>query len=89
VLILGHSVDFNGYETWYFILREEYRFGVFENRMLRRISGSMKGKITRDWRKFHNELHMYSSPDIIRMFKSRRMRWAGHVACMGRVHAGF
>jgi hypothetical protein len=65
-------------------LREEDRLRVFENRMLRRIFGTMKGKITRGWRKLLNEeLHIYSSPDIIRMFQSRRMRRAEHVACVG------
>jgi hypothetical protein len=58
---------------------------VFENRVLRRISGPKKGEVTGEWRELHNEeLHnLYSSPDIIRQVKSRRMRWAGHVACMG------
>jgi hypothetical protein len=56
-----------------------------ENRVLRRIFGSKTGELTGDWRKLHNEeLHnLYSSPNIIRMIKSRRMRWAGHVARMG------
>jgi hypothetical protein len=58
---------------------------VFENRILRRIFGPKWDEVTGDWRKFHNEeLHnLYSSPDIIRQIKSRRMRWAGHVARMG------
>jgi hypothetical protein len=58
---------------------------VFENRVLRRIFGSKKYEVTGGWRKLHNEeLHnFYSSPSIIRMIKSRRMRWAGHVARMG------
>jgi hypothetical protein len=58
---------------------------VFENRVLRRIFGPKRDEVTGEWRKLHNEeLHnMYSSPDIIRQVKSRRMRWAGHVACMG------
>jgi hypothetical protein len=55
---------------------------VFENRVLRRIFGTEKGELTGGWRKLHNEeLHnLYSSPSIIRIIKSRRMRWAGHVA---------
>jgi hypothetical protein len=59
---------------------------VFENRVLRRISGSKRDEVTGDWRKLHNEaLHnLYSSPSVIRMIKSRRMRWAGHVAIMGK-----
>jgi hypothetical protein len=78
-------VFLHGCETWSLTWSEQHRWRVFEKRLLRRIFASMKDKITRGWRKFHNEeLHMYSSPDIIRMFKSRRMRRAGHIACMGR-----
>jgi hypothetical protein len=67
-------------------LREEYRLRVFENRVLRRIFGPRRNEVTGDWRKPHNEeLHnLYSSPNIIRMIKSLRMRWTGHVARMGR-----
>jgi hypothetical protein len=58
---------------------------VFENRALRRIFGPKRDEVTGEWRKLHNEeLHiLYSSPNIIRQIKSRRMRWAGHVARMG------
>jgi hypothetical protein len=58
---------------------------MFENRVLRRIFGSKRGEVTEEWRKLHNEeLHnLYSSPNIIRMIKSRSMRLAGHVARMG------
>jgi hypothetical protein len=72
-------------ETWYITLREEHRLRVFENRVLRRISGPKRDEVTGEWSKLHNEeLHnLYSSPDIIRQVKSRRMRWAGHVARMG------
>jgi hypothetical protein len=58
---------------------------VFENRVLRRIFLPKRDEVTGDWRKLHNEeLHnLYSSPDIIRQVKSRRMRWTGHVARMG------
>jgi hypothetical protein len=59
---------------------------VFENRVLRRIFGPVRDEVMGEWRKLHNgELHnLYSSPDISRQIKSRRMRWAGHVACMGK-----
>jgi hypothetical protein len=65
-------------------MREEHRLRVFENRVLRKISGP-KREEDGSWRKLHNdELHsLYSSPNIVRMIKSRRMRWAGHVARMG------
>jgi hypothetical protein len=58
---------------------------VFENRVLRRIFGPKRDEVTREWNKLHKEeLHnLYSSPNIIRQIKSRRMRRAGHVACMG------
>jgi hypothetical protein len=58
---------------------------AFENRVLRRISGPKRDEVTGEWRKLHSEeLHiLYSSPDIIRQVKSRRMRWAWHVARMG------
>jgi hypothetical protein len=58
---------------------------VFENRVLRRIFGPKRDEVTGEWRKLRNkELHdLYPSPSIIRIIKSRRMRWAGHVARMG------
>jgi hypothetical protein len=58
---------------------------VFENRVLRRIFGLKRDEVTADWRQLHNEeLHnLYSSPNLIRMIKSRKTRWAGHVARMG------
>jgi hypothetical protein len=73
-----------GCETWSLTLREEHRLRVFENRLLRRIFGP-KRKEDGSWRKLHNdELHsLYSSPNVVRVIKSRRMRWAGHVAHMG------
>jgi hypothetical protein len=75
-----------GCETWSLILREVHRLMVLENRMLRRIFGPKRGKMMGGWRQLHNEeLHnLYSSPSIIRMTKSRRMRWAGYVARIGR-----
>jgi len=74
-----------GCETWSLTLREECRLRVFENRMLRRIFGPKRDEVTREWRKLHNEeLNvLYPSPNIVRVIKSRRMRWAGHVARMG------
>jgi len=58
---------------------------VFENRVLRRIFGPKRGKVTGEWRKLHNEElnDLYCSPYIVRVIKSRRMRWAGHIVCMG------
>ncbi|KAJ4446915.1 hypothetical protein ANN_13616 [Periplaneta americana] len=74
-----------GCETWTLTLREEHRLRVFENKVVRKIFGAKRDEVTGEWRKLHNtELHaLYSSPDIIRNIKSRRLRWAGHVARMG------
>ncbi|KAJ4443792.1 hypothetical protein ANN_05572 [Periplaneta americana] len=74
-----------GCETWTLTLREEHRLRVFENKVLRKIFGAKRDEVTGEWRKLHNtELHaLYSSPNIIRNLKSRRLRWAGHVARMG------
>jgi hypothetical protein len=74
-----------GCETWSLTLREEHRLRVFENRVLRRIFGPKWDEVTGEWRKLHNkELHdLYSSPSIIRIIKSRRMRLVGHVARTG------
>jgi hypothetical protein len=74
-----------GCETWSLTLREEHRLKMFENRMLRRIFGPKSDEVTGEWSKLHNEeLHdLYTSPNIVRAIKSRRMRWAGHVAQMG------
>jgi hypothetical protein len=62
-------------------IKGEHRLRVFENRVLRRIFGPKRDEVTGCWRKLHNEeLHnLYSSPSIIRIIKSRRMRWAAHV----------
>jgi hypothetical protein len=69
-------------ETWSLTLREEHRLRVSENRVLRKIFGPKRDEVMGEWRNLHNdELHdLYSSPSIIRIIKSRRMRWAGHVA---------
>jgi hypothetical protein len=71
--------------VWSLTVREEHKLSVFENRVLRRIFGPKRDGVTGGWKKLHNEeLHnLYSSPSIIRIIKSRRMRWAGHVARMG------
>jgi hypothetical protein len=65
---------------------EEHRLRVFQNTVLRRIFGSKRDEVTGEWGKLHNEeLHdLYSSPSIIRIIRWRRMRWAAHVARMGR-----
>jgi hypothetical protein len=75
-----------GCETWSVTLMEEHRLRVFENRVLREIFGPKRDEVTGEWRKSHSgELHnLYSSPDISRQIKSRGMRWAGHVARMGK-----
>ena len=66
-------------------MREEPRLRVFENRMYRRIFGPKKDEVTGKWRKLHNEElnDLYFLPSIVWVMKSRRMRWAGHVARMG------
>jgi hypothetical protein len=74
-----------GCKTWSLTLREEHKLRVFENTVLRRIFGPKRDEVTGGWRKLHNEeLHgLYSSPGIVRVIKTRRMRWVGHVARMG------
>jgi hypothetical protein len=74
-----------GCETWSLILREQHRLVVFQNRMLRRIFGPKRNEVTGEWRPLHNEelYDLYSSQSIIKIMKSRRMRWTGHVARMG------
>jgi hypothetical protein len=76
-----------GCETWSLKLREEHKLRVFENRVLRRIFGLKMDEVTGEWRKLRNEelRDLYSLPSIIKIIKSRRMRWAGHVARMGRI----
>ena len=77
-------VVLHGCETWSLTLREEHRLRVFENKVLRIIFGTKRDEITGERSKLHNaELHvLYSSSNILRNLKSRRLRWAGHVALM-------
>ena len=78
------SVVLYGCETWSLTLREERRLMVFENRVLRRIFGPRRDEVTGEWRKLHNEElnDLNSSPNIVRVITSRRLRW-GHIARMG------
>jgi hypothetical protein len=78
ILVLAYQILY-GCGTWSLTLREEHRLRVFENRVLRRIFGPKRDKVTGGWRKLHNEeLHkLYSSPSVIRMIKSRRMNGRG------------
>ena len=78
-------VVFYGCETWSLTLREERRLRVFENRVVRRIFGPKRDEVTGEWRKLHKEElnNLDSSPNIVRVIKSRKMRRAGHVARMG------
>ena len=74
-----------GCETWSLTRREERKLRVFENMVLRRIFEPRRNEVKGEWRRLHNEElnDLYSSPNIVRVIKSRRMRWAEHVACMG------
>jgi hypothetical protein len=85
------AVVLYGCETWSLTVKEEQRLRVFENRVLRRIFGPKRDKATGQWKGLHNEERndLYSSPNIIRVIKSRRMRWAGNVACMGEKRGAY
>ena len=74
-----------GCEAWSLTLREERKLRVFENMVLRGIFGPRRDDVTGEWRRLHNEElnDLYCSPKIVQVIKSRRMRWAGHVARMG------
>ena len=76
-----------GCETWSLTLREERKLRVFENMALRRIFGPRRDEVTGEWRRLRNEElnDLYCSPNIVRVIKSRRMRWAGDVARIGEL----
>jgi len=80
-----------GCETWSLTFREERKLRVFENMVLRRIFGPRRDEVMGEWRRLHNEElnDLYSSPNIVRVIKSRGMRWAGHVAHMGEERAAY
>jgi hypothetical protein len=83
-------VLFYGCETWSLTLREERRLKMFEKRVLRSIFGPKKDEVTGEWRKLNNEglNGLYSSPNIVRVIKSRRVRCAGHGARMREERGG-
>ena len=80
-----------GCEAWSLTLREERKLRVFENVVLRRIFGPRRDEVTGEWRRLHNEelSDLHSSPDIVQVIKSRRMRWDGHVAHMGEERGAY
>jgi hypothetical protein len=80
-----------GCKNWFLILREEHRLKISENRMLRKICGMKRDKIIGGWSKLHNaELHnLYSSPNIFKIVKPRRMKLAEHVARMGEKRSAY
>ena len=83
--LLYSCYDFNNNISTLVTLREERRLRVFENRVLRRVFGPKRDEVTGEWSKLHNEelRDLYTLPNIVRVVKSRRTRWAGHVAHMG------
>ena len=84
------AVVLYGCEAWSLKLRDKRKLRVFENMVLRRIFGPRKEEVTGEWRRLHNEelSDLYSSRNIVRVIKSRRIRWAGHVARMGEERGG-
>ena len=85
ILIIILPVVVYGCETWSVKLRQKGRLRVFENRVLRRISGPKRDEVTREWRKIHSEElnDLYCSTNILQVIKLRWMRWVGHVVCTG------
>jgi hypothetical protein len=80
-----------GCETWSATPREKHELKMFENRVLRRIYGTKREEVAGGWRRLHNEeLHnLYASPNIIRVIKLRRVKWAGHVTGMGEMRKAY
>ena len=78
------NTTFVPFTDWSLTLREEHRLRVFENRVLRRIFGNKREGLTVEWRKLHNEElnDLYSSLNIVRVIKPRKIRWVGHIARM-------
>jgi hypothetical protein len=85
------SVVFYGCEPWSLQLREEHRLRMFENRVLRKIFRPKREEVVGGWRTLDNEeLHnMHTSPNVVRVIKSKRMRLAGHVARMGEMRNAY
>ena len=85
------SVVLYGCEAWSLTAREERKLRLFENMLLRRIFGPRRNEVKGEWRRMHNEElnGLHSSPNIVRVIKSRRMRWAGHVARMGEERGAY
>jgi len=80
-----------GCEAWSLTLREERKLRVFEYMVLRRIFGPRRDEVMGEWRRLHNEelSDLYFSPNIVRVIKSRRMSWAGHMARMGEERGAY
>jgi hypothetical protein len=78
-------------ENWSLTLRKEHRLRVFANRVLRRLFGPKREEVAGEWRRLHNEErnHLYSSPNIILVIKSRSKRWARHMARMGEIRGAY
>jgi len=85
------GVEVHGCEAWSLTMREEVRLRMFESRVLKTIFRTKKSEATGEWRKLHdNELcDLYSSPNTFRLIKTRRIRCAGHVACMGDMRGAY